>query len=387
MNFHLLSNIFRHIIIFISLISLIFISSCAKQTKTPTDDRITEQALVPETANNSKGNTTNQIGKYILCIFQDRNSNYWFASSGEGVYRYDGKALVQFTTKDGLSDDQVFTIQEDKQNNIWFVSAGGISRFDGKTFTTFPDKDNKQLLNGNDLKMDPDDLWFEVGGGAYRYNGNSFSYLLLHELDSDPNSNSNSNNFNPTDPQNPDSRKLNAYSVYCSLKDKKGNLWLGTQTMGVCCFDGNTFTWFTEKGLSGPAVRVIFEDRNGDFWFGNNGNGLFRYDGKTLINITEKKGLGNPEFVKTGKSQLGTLARVWTINEDNNGDIWIGTYDSGVWRYDGRDLTNYTTKDGLTSNAVNTIYKDKKGELWIGTDGEGVCKFNGKSFSGFTFKP
>ncbi|MCP9754924.1 regulator, partial [Lacihabitans sp. CCS-44] len=45
----------------------------------------------------------------------------------------------------------------------------------------------------------------------------------------------------------------------------------------------------------------------------------------------------------------------------------------------------YNTKEGLTSNAINTIYKDKKGELWFGTDTEGICKFNGKTF--YRFEP
>ena len=80
------------------------------------------------------------------------------------------------------------------------------------------------------------------------------------------------------------------------------------------------------------------------------------------------------------------MARIYSINEDNNGHLWIGTIDSGVWRYDGKNLTNYTTTDGLTSNAVTTIYKDKKGELWFGTDGGGVCKFNGKMFIAFDVK-
>ncbi len=155
--------------------------------------------------------------------------------------------------------------------------------------------------------------------------------------------------------------------------------------MGVCRYDGKTFTWLTEKGLGGPAIRALFEDRNGNLWFGNNGNGLFRYDGKTLTNFTEEKGLSNPEFLKSNKPGPGTLARVWTINEDKNGDIFIGTIDAGVWRYDGKTLTNYTTKDGLTSNVVNIIYKDKKGELWFGTEGAGVCKFNGTSFTQFVF--
>jgi two component regulator with propeller domain len=53
------------------------------------------------------------------------------------------------------------------------------------------------------------------------------------------------------------------------------------------------------------------------------------------------------------------LARIYSINEDHNGALWIGTVDAGVWRYDGTDFINYTTDNGLTSNAVNIIYKDK----------------------------
>ncbi|MEO8146531.1 MAG: two-component regulator propeller domain-containing protein [Bacteroidia bacterium] len=399
------------------LIAILYfgLTSCGNQKaeqekinqKTLPDNSVTAPTTISRKTNYATtfaANKVTEIGKEINCIFQDINYNYWFATNGEGVYSYDGKTLIQFTTKDGLSDNQVFTIQEDKQGDIWFVTVGGINRFDGKTFSTFRSKDNKELLSEKDLRTEPDDLWFGFAGGAYRYNarlpdgqGNSFSYLLL------PNSKSDAKHFNPTNPQNPDSRKLNSYSVYCSLKDKSGNLWLGTQTQGVCRYDGKTFTWFSEKGLSGPAVRALFEDSNGNLWFGNNGNGLFRYDastslstgGKTLTNFTEEKGLGNPEFLKTGKSGPGTLARVWTINEDNIGNIWIGTYDAGAWRYDpsaslrtgSNNLTNYTTKDGITSNAINTIYKDKKGELWFGTDGAGVCKFNGISFSSFTFKP
>lgn len=348
------------------------------------NDSVGSQTIIP-TGTDYKttfgANVVTEIGKAINCIFQDKNNNYWFASNAEGVYCYEGKSLTQFTTKDGLTDNQVFTIQEDKQGNIWFVTVGGISRFDGKTFTTFPTKNNEPLVSEKNLNMETDELWFEVGGGAYRYDGNSFSYFLLPAPDL------NTKYYNSTNPQNPDARKINAYSVYCSMKDKSGNIWFGTQTMGVFRYDGKSFTWFTESGLAGPAVRALFEDSKGNFWFGNNGNGLFQYDGKNLSNFTEEKGLGNPEFLRTGKSRQGTLARVWTVNEDNDGNIWIGTCDAGVWRYDGQKLKNYTTKDGLTSNAINTIYKDKKGELWFGTDGAGVCKFNGISFSTFTIAP
>lgn len=347
-------------------------------------DSVAAQTTIPEKEKHTttySGNAVNKLSGFINCILQDVHGIYWFASNNDGVYGYDGASLFQFTVKDGLCDNQVFTIQEDKEHNIWFLTAAGISRFDGKKFATFPEKGNRQLSDGKKTKTAATDaLWFEFGGGAYYYDGSSFSYVLLPKPDSK------TKYINTTNPQSPDAQKLNPYSVYCSFKDKKGNLWFGTQTLGVCRYDGKIFTWFTESGLKGPAVRALFEDSRGNLWFGNNGNGLFQYNGETLSNFSEKHGLGNPEFVKTGKSIPGTLARVWTVNEDDNGNIWIGTYDAGVWRYDGVTLTNYTTKDGLISNTINTIYKDNNGTLWFGTDGAGVCKFNGTSFSAFTVR-
>jgi ligand-binding sensor domain-containing protein len=108
--------------------------------------------------------------------------------------------------------------------------------------------------------------------------------------------------------------------------------------------------------------------------------------GKAFINFTEEKGLGNKEFKVSGKPGPGTLARVYAINEDNNGNLWMGTVDAGVWKYDGNNLMNFTTKDGLASNAINTIYKDRLGELWFGTDSDGICKFNGKTFTAFVIQ-
>lgn len=312
-----------------------------------------------------------EILENVLSIFQDKNDNYWFGTGGDGVFRYDGKTLTQYTQQDGLSNNQVQTIQQDTAGNIWFgTGIFGVTCFDGQTFKTFTNKVN----TSKEWKTEPNDLWFYAGGGAYRYNNNSLTYLPLPITDLDT-----------TYVQTP-ANLLSSYGVYYTLKDSKGNIWFGTQSMGVCRFDGEHFTWFAEKGLKGPAVLALFEDKKGNIWFGNNGNGLFRYDSNSLINFTEEKGLSNPEFQKSGKQGPGTLARIYTINEDSAGNLWVGTVDAGVWRYDGHTLTNYTTQDGLTGNAVNTIYKDKKGELWFGTEGEGVCKFNGTYFTKFVFK-
>ena len=358
----------------------VLMTSCNKQIKPKDEQKNTTVAEPKEKKTvetkidlkNFKNNTATDIGNEVLSILQDRNNNYWFGTN-QGVYCFDGKSLVLFTTDNGLYQNQVQKIQEDESGTIWFTTGGyGVNRFDGKKITTQTYNNNDQLQNN--WKIEPGDLWFYAGGGTFRYHNNSFTYL--------PFPNSKTDLRSTTKPP----YQASAYGVYKTLKDRGGNLWFGTQAMGVCRYDGKSFTWLTEKGLQGPAVLALFEDRNGILWFGNNGKGLFRYDGKTLTNFTDEKGLSNPEFIKSGKEITRTLARVWSLNEDNAGNLWIGTGDSGIWRYDGTNLINYTAKDGLPNKGIETIYKDKKGELWFGTDGDGVYKFNGIRFTRFTIQ-
>jgi ligand-binding sensor domain-containing protein len=362
--------------------ALVLLLSCNEPTQTGN-----EQKNVPANApekisapakktdfNNFGANKATDLGKEVIRILQDKEDNYWFGTN-EGVYGYDGKILIKFTTKDGLFQNQVRDIQEDESGNIWFSTGGyGVNMFDGEKITTLKIKEDAHLKNtpDNNWKTENGDLWFCAGGGAFRYARDSFNYLPFPKTGNDPKHSMHS------------AYEASAYGAYVTLKDRSGNIWFGTQAIGVCRYNGNSFTWFTDNGLRGPAVLALFEDRKGNLWFGNNGKGLFCYDGKTLTNITEEKGLSNPEFITTGKSGPGTLARVWSLNEDNNGNLWIGTGDAGAWSYDGKKLINYTTKDGLPNSGIETIYKDKKGDLWFGTNGDGVYTFNGRGFTKFT---
>jgi ligand-binding sensor domain-containing protein len=361
---------------------LLFLSICFTFCDNQSDTEKNSAGVKKQTASRKEepsiyftnAKTIGEIDKNIRSIFQDKAGNYWFGTNGAGVYRYNGKTLLQFTVKDGLSNNQVQSIQEDKSGNIWMgTGIFGVTRFDGQTFRSFATQENLRFnSNANKVwKAEPNDLWFYAGGGVYRFNGDLLDYLPLDKTISESKHSKNSAN------------QLSAYAVYAILKDTKGNYWFGTQAKGVCCFNGESFTWFTESGLSGSAVLALFEDSKGNIWFGNNGAGLFCYNGKTLINLTEVRGLGNAEFKTSGKPGPGTLARIYAISEDNSGNLWIGTVDAGVWRLSGNRLINYTTEHGLSSNAVNTIYKDNKAELWFGTDGDGICKFNGNHFTRF----
>ena len=337
---------------------LIGFVSCKAQNQKPKENN-----LVKSSSTNI-GVKVPELGKNIDFIFQDLKNNYWFASNGEGVFRYDGKNFLQLTEKDGLCSNFVFEIQEDINGKLWFSTRDGICNFDGKKFTDFTDS-IKNAAYGN-LKYKKRGLFFNHLNGICFYDGKSFTNFVIHPIFYKPEA---SNMYRP-------------YGVYCSLVDRSGKVWFGTQEKGVCVYDGKQFSFLNGKNLGGPAVRSIFQDTKGTMWFGNNGGGLFCYDGKNLRNITEEKNLGNSEFLKGKKlvDKPGSLAKVFAINEDKSGNIWIGTADAGVWKYDGSNLTNYTSNDGLSGNSVTVIYKDKNGELLFVSNGDAVLRFDGKKF-------
>lgn len=352
-----------------ALILLILFTSCNRQSN-PRKDKLVQQTInqfetqsFDFSAKNIKG-----LELDIRSVLQDKNDNYWFATNGQGVYDYNGKTAFHVTTEDGLCSNFVSDIQEDATGNLWFNTSEGLCKYDGKKFSSFTD--TLKNVSKESLEFKKEDLFFCYNGNVFRYDGKSFAKFIIYPASYKP---------SPTNLDRP-------YGVCCILKDRSGNLWFGTDQEGVCRYDGKTFTYFKEQGLNGGAVRAIFQDKRGDIWFGNNGFGLFHYDGKMVKNFTEENGLGNPYFIKkqTAPFSKPNIARVWTINEDKGGNIWIGTIDNGAWRYDGKKLKNFTTKDGLANNKVSTIYKDKKDELWFVTEGEGVSKFNGQTFDKFT---
>jgi ligand-binding sensor domain-containing protein/signal transduction histidine kinase len=160
-------------------------------------------------------------------------------------------------------------------------------------------------------------------------------------------------------------------NVNSILEDKSGNLWFGTLGGGVSRYDGKTFSSFTTaQGLTNNYVNSILEDKSGNLWFGTNGGGVSRYDGKTFRSFTTAQGLANNQ--------------VFSILEDKSGNLWFGTYGGGVSRFDGKSFVSFTTAQGLANNSVYNILEDKSGNLWFATDGGGVSRYDSKTFRSFT---
>lgn len=346
--------------LFIILILCLTCTSCSAQDK--------QSQTLPQFGRILLGEPATSLGKNIDCILQLNNGDYWIATNGDGVYRYSQSMLTHFTTKDGLVSNFVLGIQEDIHGRLWFTTRDGISQFDGLQFFTYTDS-IKNAKSGP-VNAQKGGLFFGLGRNICYYDGETFTSFVIHPDTYKP------HRFDNSRP----------YSMYCSLITIDGTMVFGTESKGVCLYDGKKKTYLTEQLLGSAAVRVVFQDSKGILWFGNNGGGLFSYDGKKLRNITEEHHLGNPDFLKKLDTQKdNTLARVFSINEDNNGVLWIGTIDAGAWSYNGEQLKQYTEKDGLTGKAIWTISKNNAGDLLFVTNGEKICRFDGERFKEFGF--
>lgn len=314
----------------------------------------------------------------VRSILEDSKGNFWFGSWKEGVCRFDGESFTYFTMENGLSDNQIRSIREDRNGVVWFEGGVGISGFDGERIIR---PSSRNYTSKDDWRLQPGDLWFKEDGasgateiegqpGVYRYDGSTFIYLALPLPEDQPNV---------------------AYAGTGIAKGKGGRLWFATY-QAVVGYDGESFTIIDDKslGLNDDTgrlhVRCVLEDSKGNLWIGNNGIGVILHDGQTATQFTQERGLGKvDQRVGRMTPQPGdvtggypSLNRVFSIGEDRAGNIWFGTIEDGAWRYDGKSLRNFSANDGLTSKQIWGIYTDRRGALWLA--GNGVFKFNGTSF-------
>jgi ligand-binding sensor domain-containing protein len=303
----------------------------------------------------------------ISSILEDNSGNIWAATMGEGVYRYNGKSFKNFTVKDGLLTNLVYSMIQDKEGNIWFATTGGASLYDGKSFKNFP----FSVIRGNspaqEVGANPSfppkevwsilldkkgNIWFGTTVGLYRYNGKTFTNIV--ELDTSKNANKEFNNI--------------AYI----MEDKEGNIWFTSWNAGLCCFNGNAITIFTSKGhvLSNNS---ILQDKNGNIWISERGNGgVSRYDGKTFKSFF-------PGIV------------ISDMKQDAAGNIWFATFDrninsGGAVLYNPsttETIAHFTAIDGHSNNYVTSITIDTLGKVWFGTNKMTLSSYDGKTFTNF----
>lgn len=312
-----------------------------------------EPAVVPAAASASIF-PQQQISDYIRRIYQDTKGNLWLGTTRDGVYKYDGKDLKNYSTQDGLAGHCVKAIVPDNAGNLWIATEGGLSRFDGLCFTTFTVKDG---LPDNDIWSVLTDrlgtVWVGSMNGLSRYDGHRFIKFSL-----------------PVTDITPEVSRYNPECVLSIYEDTEGNIWFGTAGTGIRRYDGQTITSYTtQDGLASNNIWCITQDKAGNMWIGTRGGGISCYDGEIFATLNQQNGLaGN---------------NISDIIQDKAGKIWIGTSGRGISVYNGSTFTTMTENKGITQNNVQCIYQDNAGTVWIGFSG-GLFRLNDTSLVNVT---
>ena len=360
-----------------------FFTSCNGQTS-PNQSTNNKTSTIKEEQHPKMVRTFGTQFENVVCQLVDKDGNIWFSVSGEGAYRYNGKSFTNFTTNNGLCSNNVGTIIQDRTGNILLGTKNGICKYDGNKFTKYPLPDTLSITCM--LEDKEGNLWFgAMGKGIYRYNGKTLDNFL----------NSNKQEYN---------LGSNNQLILDILQDKNGNIWFSSWNGGgVWRYDGKDFKNFLpsadyykanqdKRSINNPQSTfgnipntsyspsqdhitddMIFsmtEDNVGNIWFATRDHGICYYNGKTFTTTGQNEGFGS----------RGASA----ILQDHKNNFWITTFDSGVWCYDGKTFKNFNEKDGLINNAVMNVLEDNEGYLWFGTKGLGLSRYDGKTFTTFS---
>ena len=154
-------------------------------------------------------------------------------------------------------------------------------------------------------------------------------------------------------------------SIY---EDKDGIIWVGTEA-GLCTYNGIQFKVIDDAdGPKNKVVKTIIQDHSGNFWFGTETGGLYFFDGKQFSNYSSE----NSSFDNN----------IYSIFEDRNFNIWVGT-SKGAYKIKDSNIAFYTEESGLSSDIIRAICEDDDGIIWFATQGGGICSYNGKEFYNF----
>jgi diguanylate cyclase (GGDEF)-like protein len=170
-------------------------------------------------------------------------------------------------------------------------------------------------------------------------------------------------------------------AVNAIVQDHLGYIWFGTQE-GLSRYNGYRFENYSHdsddpNSLSNEWIWSVLEDRNGRLWVGTDGGGLNRYDQATGTFIQYTHHHANPRSLSND--------RVRVVVQASDGVLWIGTDGGGLNRYDptkpAEGFTRYQFDSNVSNNSlpndkVLAITEDHMGSLWIGTDGGGLARFD-----------
>ena len=308
-------------------------------------------------------------GDVVYKGYLDNTGNMWFATSQEGVYKYDGQSFINYNTKNGLCGNDITSIVEDKNGVFWFGTENGLCKYDGETFETIPLPDyskksdwlNKYypMINSKAVTTifqdKRDNFWIGTNcAGLYKYDGNKFESYLQEE-----------GNLMP------DSMHHNFISAI--VEDKSGDIWIGSFSHGgINQFNGKEFIHHSlDDGIGDGMISSIYIDSKERIWVGTRNGGIYQYDGDTFISIQKYDG---EEKIPMAK-----------FFEDHTGRLWMSSYArKGVYQFNGKSFIPFEVRDSEKLVDIMTISEDKNGNIWFGGRYGLLWRFDGKDLKKYT---
>lgn len=288
------------------------------------------------------------------------------------------------STENGLSQFSVYALHKDELGRIWMGTRDGLNVYDGNRIQYYKhDKEDQSSLVGNLVRAicgnDKGTLYIQTSEGLCEFDMHSEKFHTIQKggvynitYGADTLFTGGDWQVNYYDPQ---SRQLKPYCsldvhllIVSLLKDRDGNLWIGTRKGLYCLKKGHSVP---ECVLPQVYIYNLYQDTSGDIWISAWEDGLFHLSDSGIVNYTDGR--------KNGRKELSSNS-VRDCCEDNQGNMWIATF-NGLNKFDKktRKFTCYAPSDmagSLSNSSVYCIINDHQGTLWVGTYFGGVNYFN-----------
>jgi ligand-binding sensor domain-containing protein/signal transduction histidine kinase/DNA-binding response OmpR family regulator len=309
-------------------------------------------------------------------------------------YGNDSLPISHLTIQNGLSNNSVRCVYQDKKGFMWFGTYDGLNRYDGSEFKVFRNRlsDSTSIPHNYIYSLHEDiqhNLWVGTGQGLAVYNNTSAkfapSYFYPYQSAQQQKISFNTNSINSDDKGNifigtngwgfmfkkanekiarqiclqtgtQISTGYNVRSIV--IIDKK--VWLFILDMGLYQFDINTEK-IIPVNTEIKVANCMQPDKEGNIWIGND-KGLFKYV------------VASNTYAEQYEAAPGKLnaAQVTSLCFDQHGNLWIGTDGGGINILDKstrsfKYILPGESKDKLSSESVYSIIADKESRMWVGT--------------------
>lgn len=259
--------------------------------------------------------------------------------------------------RQGLSNNDVVDITQDKRGFLWFATEEGLNRFDGTRFISYYKKSNGGLT-GNELNClldDPVDslLWIgtqRAGLNVYDYAHDCF-YHYRHDSS--------------------DSHSLVTDDITDIAVAQNGNIWVSTYWNGVDLLDKKTgkfvhYNTSTVPELVSNKVWSVLDDGNGTLYIGH------VHDGFTILSLKELTAKNFKNNPLNSNSLPGN--GVNCVYKDRSGNIWLGT-DKGLALFNPQTeaFIRFGDKEAKMRHNISDIRQFDDNRLWIAMEFGGIA--------------